>query len=246
MKKVFIATLAVLFSFIGYAQQKADNNKNQFVDIAGTVGNQQGSVAASYVYNWKFGFGKKKNWEVGIGARLTSSFGTKLEYTTAGPAKFTRTSTTPFLIVFAGQRPENWDTLTVQRTFVNALNITANFGYNFTSKWSGGFNIDLIGASFGRKSPAVFVSNGITTSEPSAKPTAFNILLTGDHDRGSLNSEFFVKYKLNDKWAVRGVYQFLFTEHTTPHIEQLLPDGTSINRFRNKSNNFGIGVSYQL
>ncbi|MBC7887452.1 MAG: hypothetical protein H7Z13_06145, partial [Ferruginibacter sp.] len=170
-----------------------------------------------------------------------SSFGSKLEYSTAGPAKFTRTSTTPFLIVFAGQRPENWDTLTVQRPFVNALNITANFGYNFTPKWSGGFNIDLVGASFGRKSPAVFLSNGITTTEPSAKPTAFNVLLTGDHDRGSLNSEFFVKYKFNNGWALRGVYQFLFTEYTAPNIKQVLPDGTSINRFRNKSNSFGIG-----
>jgi hypothetical protein len=246
MKKILIAALVTISSITGYAQQKAISKTNKFLDIAGTVGTSQGSVAASYVYNWKFGFGKKKNWEAGIGARLTSSFGTKLEYTTAGPAKFTRTSTIPFLIVFAGQRPENWDTLTVQRPLVNALNITANFGYNFTPRWSGGFNIDLIGASFGRKSPAVFLSNGITTTEPSAKPTAFNLLLTGDHDRGSLNSEFFVKYKFNDRWAMRGVYQFLFTEHTADNIRQVLPDGTSNSRFRNKANNFGIGVSFQL
>ncbi len=246
MRKIFIVAFITISSLIGFAQQKSVNTTNKFADITGTIGTSQGSGAASYVYNWKFGFGKKKNWEAGIGARLTSSFGTKLEYTTAGPAKFTRTSTTPFLIVFAGQRPENWDTLTVQRPFVNALNLTANFGYNFSPKWSGGFNIDLIGASFGRKSPAVFLSNGVTITEPSAKPTPFNVLLTGDHDRGSLNSEFFVKYKLNDRWALRGIYQFLFTEHTTENIKQVLPDGSSINRFRNKSNNFGIGVSYQL
>jgi hypothetical protein len=246
MKKILIAAVVTVYGITGYAQQKVISKTNKFADLTGTIGTSQGSVAASYVHNWKFGFGKKKNWQAGIGARLTSSFGSRLEYTTAGPAKFTRTSTTPFLIVFAGQRPENWDTLTVQRPFVNALNITANFGYNFSPKWSGGFNIDLIGASFGRKSPAVFLRNGTTTTEPSAKPTAFNVLLTGDHDRGSLNSEFFVKYKLNDTWSVRGVYQFLFTEHTTSNIKQVLPDGSSINRFRNKANNFGIGISYQL
>jgi hypothetical protein len=246
MKKILITAFVTISSITGYAQQKVITTTNKFVDIAGTIGTSQGSGAASYVYNWKFGFGKKKNWEAGIGARLTSSFGTKLEYTTAGPAKFTRTSTTPFLIVFAGQRTENWDTLTVQRPFVNTLNITANFGYNFTPRWSGGFNIDLIGASFGRKSQAVFLSNGFTATEPSAKPTAFNVLLTGDHDRGSLNSEFFVKYKFNDRWAIRGVYQFLFTEHTADNIRQVLPDGTSNSRFRNKANNFGLGISFQL
>lgn len=246
MKRVLAAAFIIIISINGYAQQKINNNTNKFVDLTGTIGASQGSVAASYVYNWKFGFGKKKNWEAGIGARLTSSFGSNLEYTTAGPAKFTRTSTTPFLIIFAGQRPENWDTLNVQRTFVSALNITANFGYNFSSKWSGGFNIDLIGGSFGRKSSAVLSSNGALINEPSSKPTAFNLLLTGDHDRGSLNSEFFVKYKLNKSWSIRGVFQYLFTEQTTQNIKQQLPDGTSINRFRNKANNLGVGVSYQL
>ena len=246
MKKNILAVFVAIISITGFGQQKVNNTTNKFADLTGTIGASQGSIAASYVNNWKFGFGKKKNWEAGIGARLTSSFGSKLEYTTAGPAKYTRTGTTPFLIFFAGQRTENWDTLTLQRPFANALNITANFGYNFSTKWSGGFNIDLIGASFGRKSPAVFLSNGNTSNEPSAKPTPFNILLTGDHDRGSLNSEFFVKYNLNKKWAFRGVYQFLFTEQTTENVKQLLPDGSYNNRFRNKANNFGIGVSYQL
>lgn len=242
MKKLLIGTFIMLGGISAFAQ-KSPVTTNKFADVAATVGPSQGSIAASYVHNWKFGFGKKKKWEAGIGARITSLFGSKLDYTTAGPAKFTRTGTTPFLIVFAGQRPENWDTLTVQRPLVFALNLTANFGYNFNAKWSGGFNIDLIGASFGRKSPAVFLSNGKTIIEPAAKPTPFNVLLTGDHDRGSLNSEFFVKYNYNEKWALRGVFQFLFTEHTAENINQMLPDGTTVNRFRNKSNNFGIAVS---
>lgn len=246
MKNLSFMSIMVLSSFVANAQQKINNSYNKFADFSGTVGNGQGTVAASYVYNWKFGFGKRKNWEAGFGARLTSSFGNNLQYITAGPARFTRTNTIPFLIVFAGQRTENWDTLTVQNSIVNSLNITANFGYNFSPRWSGGFNIDLTGVSFGKTSQAVFLSNGINYNEPSAKPTAINLLLTGDHDRGSLNSEFFVKYKLDDKWAIRGIYQFLFTEYTTSGIKQTLPDGSTVNRFRNKANNFGIGILYQL
>ena len=241
------AIMIMLLSFVGAGkaccQQHTTSNKNQFVDLAATAGSSRGAIAVSYVYNWKLG--KKKKWEAGIGARLTSSFGTKQEYTTA-PARLARTNTVPFLIVFAGQKTENWDTLTVQRPFVNSLNFTANFGYNFSSKWSGGFNIDLIGLSVGRKSAAVLTSNGVTRTEPSAKPGSFNVLLTGDLDYGNLNSEFFVKYRLNERWGIRGVYQFLFNEYKTTTIKQTAPDGTLVDRFRNKANNFGLAVSYQF
>ena len=214
------------------------------VDFAATIGKSQGSSALSYNYNWKFG--KRSKLEAGLGARLTNSFGKKLDYTTAGPARLTRSFTTPFLIFFAGQETQNWDTITVQRPFVNALNITINLGYHFNARLFGGFNIDLIGASFGRKSSSVYRTNGISSTEPVTKPTAFNVLLTGDHDRGSLNSEFFLRYQINSNWGLRAIYQFLFTEYQTTNIEQVAFDGTRINRFRNKANNFGLGVSYQF
>ena len=244
MKKIIMILFAVLMVNSGFAQVNKLSKKYQFVDLAGTIGSSRGSAAASYVYNWRLG--KSKRLEAGFGARFTSSFGTKQEYTSAAPARLTRTSTTPFLIIFAGQRVENWDTLTVQRPLVNSLNFTINFGYNFTPKFYGGFNIDLIGFSFGRKTAAILTSNGITRTEPAAKPTAFNVLLTGDYDYGALNSEFFLKYKLNDRWAVRGVYQFLFTEYKTSSVKQTAADGTVIDRFRSKQNNLGVGVSYHL
>lgn len=246
MQRIILLAAFLFAGITNKAQQKATIKLNQLTDIATTFGSQQASVAASYVYNWKFGFGKKRKWEAGLGVRLTNTFGTKLDYTTAGPAKFTRTSTLPFLIVFAGQKTENWDTLTIQRPYTSALNVTANFGYNFTAKLSGGFNIDLIGFTFGRKSAATYTHNGITTPEPVAKPTAFNLLLTGDHDHGTLNSEFFMRYRLNQKWSIRGVYQFLFTEYKTTHLNQVLPDGNTNDRFRNKANNLGFGVAFHF
>lgn len=238
MKQSVLLVLGLLIALISFGQ-----NKNRFVDLAATVGSSRGAVALSFVHNWKIG--KKKKWEAGIGARFTSSFGTKQDYTTA-PGRLSRSNTIPFLIVFAGQKTENWDTLTVQRPWVNALNVTANFGYHFNTKWSAGFNIDLLGFAFGRKSPAVFTSNGITRTEPAAKVAVFNALLTGDLDYGNLNSEFFLKYQLNPKWAVRGVYQFLFNEYKTTSLKQLAPDGTEVDRFRSKANNFGLAISYHL
>ncbi len=243
MKNSFLAVVFVFSCGVIKAQQPLLSRTNQFADIAATLGNSEGAIAGSYVHNWRIG--KKRKWEAGLGIRATSYWGTKKDFFTA-PARLARTTTTPFIIVFAGQKIENWDTLTVQRPFVTSLNLAANFGYNFNSRLSAGFNIDLIGFSIGRKSSAILTSNGVTRTEAATKVAAFNVLLTGDNDYGSLNSEFFLKYKLSERWAVRAIYQFYFAEYKTTTIKQTAPDGTMVDRFRNKANTFGAGVSYQL
>jgi hypothetical protein len=245
MKKIiFPVVLLLILSADISAQSIALNKTNQLADITGTIGSSEASLAASYVYNWQLG--KKKKWEMGLGARWTSYTGNQKDFITAGPARFTRSFTVPFIIFFAGQKEENFDTLTLRHSFVNAVNFTANFGYHFNNHWSGGFNIDLIGITFGKKQTGSLKSNGVISNDPSTRPTSFNVLLTGDHDRGSLNSEFFLRYKLNDRWAIKALYQFLFVEYKTETVHQYITGGPENNRFRNKANNFGIGVSYYL
>ncbi len=239
IKKIIFSGVFSAVATMGQAQLK----HNRFADLTVSAGSSQGTVAASYVYNWKLG--KKSKWEAGIGARWTGYFGTKKDFITA-PARLARTSTIPFLIFFAGQRAESQDTLTVQRPFTHSLNLSINVGYHFNDKWNAGFNIDAIGFTAGRKSSAILNSNGTARAEPVAKPAAFNLLLTGDHDRGSLNSEFFLKYKLNRQWGVKAVYQFVFVEYKTTTIKQTAPDGTLVDRFRNKANTLGLGVSYHF
>jgi len=241
MTKSYISLLllALPFGIINAQQSKT----NQFADLSVNAGKSQGTAALSYVYNWKLG--KKKKWEAGLGLRLTGYAGTKRDFTTA-PGRLARSTTIPFVIVFAGQETQNWDTLTVQRPLVGSLNLSANFGYALSSNWSLGFNIDLIGFSVGRKSSAILTSNGVTRNEPLAKPAVFNLLLTGDNDLGSLNSEFFLRYKLSQKWSIRAVYQFYFAEYKTNTVLQTAPDGTMVDRFRNKANLFGLGVSYHF
>lgn len=240
MKKL-LTVFSLFVAFNVNAQTSPIKKVDRYADLALTAGASQGSAALSYVHNWKLG--KKQKWQIGFGARLTSYFGTKKDYTTAGPARLTRSHSIPFLIFFAGQETQNWDTLNVQRPFTNSLNATINFGYQLNQKLSAGFNIDLIGVTLGRKTSGILTSNGTTRSDAAVKPSAFNLLLTGDHDLGSLNSEFFLRYQLSNKWSVRGVFQFHFSEYQTTNIKQIAPDGTQIDRFRNKVNAFGIGIS---
>ncbi|MEO7533256.1 MAG: hypothetical protein ABIU30_05410 [Ferruginibacter sp.] len=238
---VIIFSLTLLYA--AHVQAQGGSRINQFVDFTATVGASQGTVAGAYVHNWKLG--RKRKLEAGIGLRVTSYFGTKTDFETA-PARLARSTTTPFIIVFAGHEYQNVDTLTVQRPFTVSTNITFNAGYNFNSRWLAGFNIDLIGFTVGRKSSAILTSNGITKTEPAAKPATFNALLTGDNDYGTLNSEFFLQYSISKKWSLKAVYQFVFVEYKTQSIKQTAPDGTMADRFRIKANTLGAGISLHL
>ena len=232
-----------VFTMEGTTQQVNNERLRRYFDFTAAFGQSQGTVSATYGHNWKLW--KKQKWELGLSARWSTYFGSKKNFITA-PARLARTNTTPFLIFFAGQKTENHDTLTVQRPLTTSLNFAVNAGYNITPKWYLGFNIDVIGLTFGRKSSAILTSNGTTRTESEAEPAIFNLLLTGDHDLGSLNSEFFLQYNLNKSWSIKAVYQFIFIEYVTQNIKQTAPDGTMVDRFRNKANTFGLGFAYNF
>ncbi len=243
MCRLFLIILFLPVTYHLSGQEISPPRFNKFADLSFTLSESQQSIALAYVHNWRLG--KKRKIDLGLGIRNTAYFGVKKEFWTA-PAELSRGSKAPFTGVFSSQKTENWDTLVVQRAFTNSTNLTANLGYHFSSKWYAGFNIDLIGFTFGQTTSGVFLSNGNTSTEPAAKPAPFNLLLTGDLDLGTLNSEFFIKYQLTPQWAIKGIYQFLFVEYKTTTVEQIAPDGTTNDRFRNKANNFGIGVAYHF
>lgn len=233
-----ILTFVILFSF-SFAIQAQHGTKVQNLDLSGSIGSGQGTGAFSYNYNWQLG--KKGRFEIGTGARLTSYFGTNQYYVTA-PAKLTSGKTGPG-VLFAENIIGNLDSVLFSNAQVSALNITVNLGYNITPKLYAGFSIDAIGFSFGGNKDGRYF-NGNTSAPVTAKPTGFNILLVSDNDRGSLNSEFFVRYKLNKQWGIKAGYQFLFTEYTTTTEVQTFPEKND--RFRNKSSAFLLGVTYNL
>jgi hypothetical protein len=217
------------------------------VDINTSLGKQQFNTAISYQHQWT----AYKKIKIGLGPRITNVWANNALYITAGPAKYTRTFTTPFAIVFAGQKEENFDTLKVNNAQVNTANLAFHLGYQFNPKLYAGVNIDVIGFTLGGQKTSKFT--GIdqanisgTFIETNTTPTVFNILPTGDHDRGTLNSEYLATYKLNKKIAIKALFQFLFIEYQTNTIQQRLSNGVLLNRFRNKANNVGIGVVYEL
>ena len=130
---------------------------------------------------------------------------------------------------------------------INSLNLSLNFGYNFSKKFSAGLTIDAIGFSFGKKQSGVYYGNNFATGVPvTAKPTGFNLLLISDNDKGSLNSELFARYKWNDSWGVKLGLQFFFAEYTTNTEVQTTPSGDKNDRFRKKMAGVGIGVTYNF
>ncbi len=228
MKKyIFLAFIALFTNRVATAQKTENPKTQQLADISFGFGNKQGSVVAGYFYNWNLG--KSKKFFIGTGVRFNTFYGTGVNFTSAPSS-------------LAGDKLKE-DTLVAPKPSVFSLNAVINIGYNITPKLQAGFNIDLLGASFGAEGSPIFISNGVPTITK-AKPTGFNILLIGNNDRGSLNSEFYVRYKITEKFGVKLAYQYLFTELTTTTKIQTAPKAND--RFRSKAGLINIGFSYHF
>ena len=219
------------------AQTRSSNAR--FIDLDFGVGDTEGSLSLSI--NFDKAFGKNKKIVVGFGGRFTSYLGKNQYYITA-PAKLTSGSTGPG-VLFKENIEANIDTFLIKTAQVNAINLLVTVGYNLSDKLMLRFNIDAIGFSFGKSISGNYINGAQGSIEP-ASPTAFNVLLISDNDIGSLNSELFARYLLNDKWAIKGGLQFQFTEYTTSSEVQQFPEPND--RFRNKSLMFSAGVSFKL
>lgn len=230
MKKIIAVTLLLGFVGLGYGQEKTTPeipSVHKFLDLSTGFGSGIFAVPVSYHYNWNLG--KKHRFIIGTGLRFNGVWGNDLAYTSA-PASI------------AGDEATE-DTLTIGKPAVYATNIFINLGYNITPRLQAGFDIDAIGLSFGPDRSGVFTANG-QNSTVNASPTAFNLLLIGNNDKGTLNSEFYVRYRVGARLAVKAAYQYLFTEYTTDREVQTVPENND--RFRNKAGMFNIGLSWFL
>ncbi len=228
-----------MICFYGEGNAQTSGSYLIFGETEISVGDTEGSLALSF--NIDKGLGKKKKIVVGIGGRITSYLGKNQYYVTA-PAELTSGSTGPG-VIFKENIEANMDTFLIKNAQVNSLNLLLTLGYNFSDRLMVRFNIDAIGFSFGKSTTGNYI-NGAQGSVESSQPTAFNVLLISDNDRGSLNSAFFGRYLLNEKWGIKGGVQFLFTEYTTDTEVQQFPEPND--RFRNKSLMFMLGASYKF
>lgn len=251
MNKILLITLLSL-PIIGTAQQKKVKYISRTTLEGGATLSTNGSMSALALHGAQYwGFGKKKkNFKLGLGARLTSSFGSSsLQYITA-PAKFTSGQTGPG-VFFAENIPNNIDTVSLNGTQINAFNVQLLLNYHVYKKWSVEFNIDLLGFSLGGSKNAVlqYGDNTKQVATSTAYPTLGNVLLISDNDLGSLNSELKIFYALNKKVKLNGGLSFLFNEYTLDKpVSYINSLGTTINvdRYRTKALMFGVGINYLL
>jgi hypothetical protein len=221
-KLVWLNVIVFGMSCVAIAQDQRTANYGGF---SAAMGDNQYSFAFDFSHLWKMG--KSGKFEIGFGGRLTSFFGSKKYYTSA-PANL-------------ASNPASTDSIYFYDAQSNSLNATLNFGYRFGGHFGVGFNIDVIGGSFGftQSTGHIPAAPGFVGTANSS-PTPFNLLLIDNHDMGNLNSEFSVRYFLTDKVTIKLIYQHLFTEFTTHTVVQQLPEPND--RFRYKGNLFGIGV----
>ena len=245
MKKI-IVLVTVLSSFFflffpTYAQDdsEVENQKqsNQvYSDINFSVGIYQNGLAGALAYSRLYPIAFKKCFYLGYGVRFTSYFGNNGNFVTA-PASVSEGN------FFKAQNKEKLDTLFISTAQINSLNAAIFLMYKFSNKFSIGFNIDAIGFSFGQDQESVFYSysENIPVTTSNASVTNFNLLLTGDYDIGSLNSEFYAHYDASKEIAIRVGVNFLFSEYTTDQSFAFDND-----RFRQKSLGLMVGVTIRM
>jgi hypothetical protein len=226
-KSIYCLSAALAIFVVSYAQEKSPANGANQADLGFGIGSSQANITTSYQHDWKIG--KKKNFSIGTGARFTSYFGKDIAFLSA-PASLANVESST-------------DTLLYPSPSVNALNVFINLGVTITPKLTAGFNIDVTGFSFGKNSNATFTGSGITQAT-TARPTGLNLLLVGNNDKGSLNSQFYLKYLVSQHVGIKVAYQYLFTEVATNTKVQVTPEQND--RFRNKASMGYLGITYNF
>ena len=208
------------------------------IGITGAFG--EGATSMTLGFSHLYGFGSSRRFKMGYGLRLSSFFGSDRKFTAAPPDLASQDNPQYFGVgdTFFGINDEP------SNSQLNAVNLGLYTEYSITENVLVGFNIDVIGFSFGAEKDGTVYDNaavdGLTIiSSTSAKPTSFNALLVGNNDIGTLNSEFWIGYKIASNLLVKGAFSYLFTEYTT---EGQYQDGND--RFRYKAAQGAIGVSY--
>lgn len=242
MRIALLFYLLLLVSTV--SAQDARRERTRQADLMLGFGSGQTNLSVSYQAGWKFG--EKKRLVMGVGLRSNAFFANEKYFETA-PARLVKGEAGPGAF-FNKKIPENMDSVFFPKANVYAINFLIHIGYSFTQKLTAGFNIDVIGASFGSSQNGLYINgDGPAPNAPfpvTGSPSSFNLLLVGENDLGSLNSEFFITYALNDKMAIKGGIQHIFMEYTTATEIQQSPEPND--RFRITPTVLCVGFVYSL
>lgn len=224
MKKITAYTLTLLLvSVFGFSQEK----NTTVVDLSASFGS---GFSPALGISKKWGIGKSGKFKIGTGIRITNFTGSDIDFITA-PAELTI-------------EDANIDTLTLGSAAVTYIGIPIHLQYSFGEKLDIGFNIDVVGLTFGGEQTGRFMASrpsDLNGSTQTGSPTSPNVLLVGDNDIGSLNSELYARYWATEKLGIRAGLSFQFVEYTTDRELTLNND-----RFRAKLMQPMIGISYKF
>jgi hypothetical protein len=203
--KYLVVSLSAIFSLSALAFDRYG------FTIGGASDEQQIAIDSSRF--WRLGDSK---FFLGTGVRLTSQWSNGQTFKTA-PAELTR-GESGLGAIFRQEKTSNIDELTLGQSHITSLNILFQILYELDESWSVGFNIDVIGYSYGEVRSGRYnprSDDAQWPSEVSARPSRFNLLLGDDNDRGSLNSELYLLRNISEKWAAKIGIVHAFTEYET-------------------------------
>jgi hypothetical protein len=246
MKAILVCIILLLVCVSSKAQEDVVPTRINYAEISLSAAGQQFAFTGAYSLNW--GIDKRRKFRIGAGVRYTGYYANERDYVTA-PAILTSRQTGP-QVLFTEIYYENVDTLRLKTTYTNILNLYTSLEYRLVPKLDLGFNIDVFGFGYGRRSIGDYKAERVgkdpgeesifNGSRQTAKPAPINLLLVSDNDLGSLNSEIYGRYHLSDKWAIRAGATFLFSEFTADR--KLALDN---NRYRYKSLLGMVGVTFK-
>lgn len=207
MKKILIVAICIIAMGKTYAQNESNQEvknsfkTNYFADLS--LGSNGESNIGSLSFGHLWGLGKRKQWRLGYGLRLSSYIGSKnRNYVSANPDFY--------------QVDAKTDTVVIKNPQQNNFTIFITGTYRIKNRFELGFNLDLLGYSFGGSQTATFLGNNSAQPIATNVSASFaNVTIYDKYDIGFVKSEFMAGYWLNDKWMARLGFSTFITEYRT-------------------------------
>jgi hypothetical protein len=222
----FGSALALVATLVTAARAESGAPRwSQTLDLAGGLGSNR--FTGAFSWNGSVGF-LDERLRVGLGARFASFFGSgAIPYTTADASLI---------------RENKVNTLTVPDPQAHSLNAFFVISLRVVAGLELGFDIDLVGFSFGPSLTGSYAATGPQfEGAQRASVSGFNVFLGGKPDQGQLDSEFYLAYWLTETWAVRAGLSHFATGYTT---DAKLDNGAD--RYRASQNLGFLALSWRL
>lgn len=161
--------------------------ENHHIDLSTAIGDEV--LVSSLQWDKLFPIALKKRIKVGFGVRMNVANYWDKSFFTAPPQRVNNT----------------FDTLVMAHQTVYFFNLQFLAEVALLKWWDVGMNIDLVGVSWGARTPAVYYSKsaGFNGTQETVLPENLNLMLFGNNDFGNLNSQFYFRFWPSDKVFIK-------------------------------------------